>query len=239
MNSRKWVNNFFFYTVTAAGLLALFIMVTAPAYATGDDDSDDASQQQAQGQAQTAKGGAGGDGTATATNTANGAGTGTGTADANNDGITTTTNNDTLFFSFNSSIPAAGKCFGAGQGGAAGDSVGGFLGFNFLNKDCWYAALANAEESVEIRALLKCGSKAFRNAVAYMQKRKDRQTYCVNKMQATYVAQLEFERAQVQGLLDAQTLLINDHVSKETVRTTDTLTRVVEGCTDCYGERVK
>ena len=182
----------------------------------------------------------GGDG-GTGTGTAHASGSGTGTANASNDGVTSNnaTHNTSTFFSFNSSIPAAGKCFGAVNGGGGDGAGGGFLGWNFLNKDCWYSALAAEEKSVEVRARLKCGSKAFRNAISYMEKRRDRQAHCVGYMVGTFIEQIEFEKAQVQAMLDAQTLIISDHVTTATEKTTDTLVRVVETCSDCYGEKTK
>jgi len=167
---------------------------------------------------------------------------GTGEAVASNDGNTldagdNTTNSKTTFFSFNSSIPAAGKCFGAVNGGGGDSGGGGFLGLNFLNKDCWYSALAAEEKSVEVRARLKCGSKAFRNAIAYTEPRKTRQQYCVAYMSKKFVEQIKFEQAEVQAMLDSQTILINDHTTKETVRTSDSVTRAVEKCTDCFGQK--
>jgi hypothetical protein len=166
----------------------------------------------------------------------------TGVGMASNDGNTLDagdTSNRTTFFSFNSSIPAAGQCFGAVNGGGGDGGGGGFLGWNFLNKDCWYSALAAEEKSVEVRARLKCGSKAFRNAISYTEKRGDRQQHCVSYMIRTFVEQIEFEKEQVQAMLDSQTLLINGHTTTETERTSASTTRAVERCTDCFGEKSK
>ena len=97
--------------------------------------------------------------------------------------------------------------------------------------------VAEYEESVEVRARLKCGSKAFRNAIAYTSPRKHRQRDCIGFMVESMIEQLEYEQSKVQSMLDSQTLLINDHVTKETVRTTDSVTRAVESCTDCFGTK--
>lgn len=123
--------------------------------------------------------------------------------------------------------------------GGGNDGGAGFLGFNWLNKDCWYAALAAEEQSVEVRARLKCGSRAFRNAIAYHVPRRDRQQTCISYMVNTYVEQLTYEREQMEAALAAQATLIMDHTTRETERSTDTLTRVVETCSDCYGEQSK
>ncbi len=53
-------------------------------------------------------------------------------------------------------------------------------------------------------------------------------------MVRTYVEQIEHERSQVQSMIDAQTLIIQDHTTKETERTSESVTRAVEACTDCF-----
>ncbi len=255
MNHRKWVHNFFFYALVSTGVALLAVMAVSDARATGGGDNDDngtppvevdqdqnQGQHQAQGQGQ-AQGQAQGQ-TASGTGTASANVSGSATGSASNDGNTldagdNTTNNRSNFFSFNSSLPNAGECFGAAQGGGGDGGGGGFFGIRMLNNDCWFSALAEAEENVQVRARLKCASKMFRNAIAYEQPRNKRQQRCIGFMVSTYVEQIEHERAQVQAMLDSQTLLIQDHVSKETNRTTDTLTRVVETCADCYGEKSK
>lgn len=244
MRSDKWVINFFFVCVMAAGLLCFALLFTRPAHATNKPPPVEQEQGQAQGQQQGQTtvvnigggGGAEGQGGPLATS-AGGSATGSASAAASNDGVTTNNSTNTRFFAFNSSIPAAGECFGSAQGGGGGGSGGGFLGINFLNKDCWYAKTAEFEESVEVRARLKCGSKAFRNAISYMEKRKKRQAHCIGFMVRSMIEQLEYENAKAQEMFDAQTLLINDHVTKETVRTTDSVTRAVESCTDCFGTK--
>lgn len=241
MRSDKWVMNFFFFTIMGLGLLAFFILLTADAQASWTpppepdplevSQEQDQRQHQEQGQAQ----GQGQGQTASGTGTASASGTGSATNEGNNN----TTNNNTRFFAFNSSIPSAGECFGAAQGGGGGSNGGGFLGINFLNKDCWYAKTAEFEESVEVRARLKCGSKAFRNAIAYDRPKRERQQACIGFMVQKMVEQLEYENSRAQQMIDAQTLIISDHVTRETERTTNSVTRAVEHCTDCFGERAK
>ncbi len=250
MFRRKSASEIFIEVVGALALVFVLMAMTIDfAYATGNhNNGDDQTQGQAQGQGQgqaqgqqvnvNIGGGAEGEGGPLATS-AGGASTASGQATASNDGVTTnnSTNNNTRFFAFNSSIPAAGECFGAAQGGGGNGTGGGFLGINFLNKDCWYAKTAEFEESVEVRARLKCGSKAFRNAIAYEKPKRERQQACIGFMVRSMVEQLEFENAKAQEMFDAQTLLINDHVTQETVRTTDSVTRAVENCTDCFGTK--
>lgn len=241
MTRRKWVHSVFFYTIISVAVACLAVIATSQAHATGNDDDSDgttASQQQGQhqGQAQGQKQGQTASGTGTASANVSGS--------ASNDGNTldagdNTTNNRSNFFSFNSSLPNAGPCFGAAQGGGGNGSGGGFFGIRMLNNDCWFNALSEAEENVQVRARLKCASKMFRNAIAYDKPKKTRQRSCISYMIDTYIEQIAHERAQVQAMLDAQTLLIQDHVTTATDRTTNTLTRVVETCSDCYGEKSK
>ena len=79
----------------------------------------------------------------------------------------------------------------------------------------------------------------FRNAISYASPRGERQRTCITFMAKTYIDQLTFERKQLDDALAAQTLIIQDHVTTATERTTDTLTRVVETCSDCYGQKSK
>jgi len=235
MSSKKWVHSFFFYGMSFVGAVLFVILVTSsagasertPPPATEQDQHQRQGQHQAQGQGQGQ--------TATGTGTASAQGTGSATNEGNNN----TTNNSSQFFAFSSRLPGAGECFGAVEGGGGSGSGGGFLGWRPLNNDCWFSALAEAEENVQVRARLKCASKMFRNAISYTEKKSERQTHCVGYMVRTYVEQIEHERSQVQAMLDAQTLIISDHVTTATERTTDTLTRVVETCSDCYGEGSK
>jgi len=233
MQSKKWVHNFFFYGLSFIGAVLLAIMVTADAHASGRDEQPPPG---AEANADAHAGALAG-ASADSTNNLNASGSGTGTA--TNEGNNNTTHNSSQFFAFSSHLPGAGECFGAVEGGGGNGSGGGFLGWRPLNNDCWFSALAEAEENVQVRARLKCASKMFRNAISYTERKADRQTHCVGYMVRTYVEQIEHERSQVQAMLDAQATLIMDHTTTATERTTDTLTRVVETCSDCYGEGSK
>lgn len=243
---KDWVHNTFFYGVSFVGMVLFVILVLAgSAHATGNNHNDDGNEQQqgqAQGQGQAqqqqttvnidlgSEGGAGQQAAPVTTLNAEG---------SSFDGGSTTTNNETSFFAFSSRLPNAGECFGAVEGGGGSGSGGGFLGWRPLNNDCWFSALAEAEENVQVRARLKCASKMFRNAISYNQAGKNRQTHCIGFMVRTYVEQIEFERSQVQAMIDAQTLVIQDHTTKETERTSASVTRAVERCTDCFGANEK
>lgn len=243
---KQWVHNTFFYGLSFVGIILFVILVTAgAAHATGNNHNDDGNEQaqgQAQGQGQTQGqqvnvdinlGSEGGTGTQAAPVT-------TLTAEGSTyQGGDNTTENNSQFFAFSSRLPGAGECFGAIEGGGGGGSGGGFLGWRPLNNDCWFSALAEAEENVQVRARLKCASKMFRNAISFTEKKSERQLHCVGYMVNTYVEQINYERDQVQAMLDAQTLIIQDHTTKETERTTNSVTRAVERCTDCFGANEK
>lgn len=240
MSDRKWVHSIFFYTIMFAAFVALAIISISSADASERDDPAPITEADADARSDAdaaAKAGAYAGASSDSINDLNASGTGTG--EATNEGNNNVTNAKTTFFSFNRSMPAAGKCFGTIDGGGGSDGGAGFLGINYLNKNCWYAALAGEETNVEAKALLKCGSKHIRNAIAYASPRKHRQRDCVKFYRDTYIAQLTFERSQLDAALAAQTLIIQDHVTTATERTTDTLTRVVETCSDCYGEKSK
>lgn len=223
----------------SVGIALLAIMAISDARASERDDPppvevdqdqyQDQAQRQGQAQGQHQGQNASGEGYASADST----------GQATNEGNNNVTNAKTTFFSFNRSMPAAGKCFGTVDGGGGSDGGAGFLGINYLNKNCWYAALAGEETNVEAKARLKCGSKHVRNAIAYDSPKKQRQRDCITFYRDTYIAQLTFERKQLDDALAAQTLIIQDYVTTATERTTDTLTRVVETCSDCYGEKSK
>ena len=115
------------------------------------------------------------------------------------------------WFAFSTTFPQASGCFGGAQGGGAGGSGGGFLGFHLLNHDCWTSALAESEANVEIRALLKCGGKKFRNSIAFDQPRSERQRYCVDKMTAVYQAEVARVAEAVEYAVAAGDLAVTEN----------------------------
>jgi hypothetical protein len=250
---KGWIHDTFFYGGFTAGfvLFCVLVLVAGTAGATGNGHNDDGNEQdqtqgqgQAQGQGQTQGqeqgqtvnvnigGGTDADGQSTGGPLATSEGGAQSTSVGGNNSLTS---NTSAFFAFSSRLPSAGECFGAIEGGGGGGSGGGFLGWRPLNNDCWFSALAEAEENVQVRARLKCASKMFRNAISYTAAKKDRQTHCVGFMVRTYIEQIDYERDQVQSMIDAQTLIIQDHTTKETERTSASVTRAVESCTDCFG----
>ena len=111
-------------------------------------------------------------------------------ADGSNNS-TTTTKTDNDFFALSTTFPQVSGCFKGAQGGAGGGGGALWFGRHGLDLDCFYSQIAEAEPEIEVQALLKCGSKAFRNAIAYMKPKKERQAYCVDFMTAKHRAELE------------------------------------------------
>jgi hypothetical protein len=122
---------------------------------------------------------------------------------------TINTTNETNFFAFSTTFPQASGCFGGAQGGGAGGSAGGFLGFHYLNNDCWMSQLAEAEADAEVRALLKCGSKKFRNAIGFEVTGRKRQRFCVDYMERRYISEIEYARRAVDEAVAQGQLQIN------------------------------
>ncbi len=111
-------------------------------------------------------------------------------ADGSNNS-TTNNKNDSDFFALATTFPQVSGCFKGAQGGAGGGGGALWFGRHGLDLDCFYSQIAEAEPEIEVQARLKCGSKAFRNAIAYERPRKERQAYCVEYMTAKHRAELE------------------------------------------------
>jgi hypothetical protein len=114
------------------------------------------------------------------------------TLDAGSSDVNIDTTNESNFFAFSTTFPQASGCFSGTQGGGGTDSGTGFLGFHWMNNDCWMSQLAEAEKSGEVQALLKCGSKKFRNAISFRIQKKDRQEHCVDYMVTQHNAEITF-----------------------------------------------
>lgn len=119
-------------------------------------------------------------------------------ADGSNNS-TTSTKNDNDFFALSTTFPQVSGCFKGAQGGAGASGGGLWFGRHGLDLDCFYSSLAEAEPEIEVQARLKCGSKAFRNAIGYEIPKKaftrkddlERQAYCVDYMTTKHRAELE------------------------------------------------
>lgn len=106
------------------------------------------------------------------------------------------------FYSYAQSDRGAVNCFISGDGAAAGDGKFGALGIYWLDTNCWMDAVAANERDVEINALLKCGGKKYRNAIAYDQPKRQRQKFCVDKLMDSGMAQIREENAKLMEELE-------------------------------------
>ena len=114
----------------------------------------------------------------------------------------TTTSNDNDFFALATTFPQVSGCFKGKQGGAAGSGGGIWIGGHGLDLNCFLTMLAESEPDIEVAARLKCGSKAFRNAISYeVAKKKDRQAHCVNYMTLKHRNELSALRERAEFLL--------------------------------------
>jgi len=101
------------------------------------------------------------------------------------------------FYSYAQSDRGAVNCFISADGAAAGNGKFGALGIYWLDTNCWMDAVAAEERDVEINALLKCGGKKYRNAIAYDQPKRERQKFCVDKVMDSGMAQIKEENARL------------------------------------------
>jgi hypothetical protein len=124
--------------------------------------------------------------------------------------VSNVSKNESNFFAFSTGFPQATGCFSGAQGGGGGDGGAGFLGFHWLDHNCWMSQLASAESDAEVRALLKCHSKKFRNAIAFNHPGKERQQWCVNYMTSKHMAEIEALKQQVEVAVETGTLGITD-----------------------------
>ena len=113
-------------------------------------------------------------------------------ADASSGDTTVRSENNSQFFAFGTTFPNSQGCFAGAQGGGSGNGGAGFLGFHYLDHNCWTSQLASQTRNVEVKARLNCSGGKFRNAIAYDQPRGQatRQKYCVDYMVSTYNAEI-------------------------------------------------
>ncbi len=114
---------------------------------------------------------------------------------------TTQTSNETNFFALSTTFPQVSGCFKGKQGGAAGSGAGIWFGGHGLDLNCFLTSIAEAEPDIEVQARLKCGAKAFRNAIAFQEKSKDRQLFCVDFMTDSLRNELRELRERAEYLL--------------------------------------
>ena len=150
-------------------------------------------QSQAQDQAQTQVATAAAAATATATS-----GDSSASAQGGDAGDNSLVNvSEHTFYSYAQSDRGAVNCFISADGAAASNGKFGALGIYWLNTNCWMDAVAAEERDVEINALLKCGGKKYRNAIAYDQPKRERQRFCVDKVMDSGMAQIKEENARL------------------------------------------
>ena len=121
----------------------------------------------------------------------------------------TTTSNESNFFALSTTFPQVSGCFSGKQGGAGGEGIGIWLGGHKLDLNCFLTSIAEAEPDIEVAARLKCGSAAFRDAIAYEIPRRrftkkddlERQTLCVNYMTLKHRNELSALRERAEFLL--------------------------------------
>ena len=89
------------------------------------------------------------------------------------------------------------QCALSADAGGGDDGTAGFLGFQWIDHDCFMNGLAEMESNADSKALLKCGVKKIRKAIAYDQPRKERQAYCYGYLKEIYLAEIAELRRQV------------------------------------------
>ena len=133
---------------------------------------------------------------------------------------TTQTSNESNFFALATTFPQVSGCFKGRQGGAAGGGNGIWFGGHGLDLNCFLTSIAESEPDIEVAARLKCGAKAFRNAISFEVKSKDRQAHCVNYMTLKHRNELSALRERAEFLL-----MERNRIEKELTERNTTLIR--------------
>ena len=134
--------------------------------------------------------------------------------------MTTSTTNDSTFFALATTFPQVSGCFKGKQGGAAGGGNGIWFGGHGLDLNCFLTMLAESEPDIEVQARLKCGAKAFRNAISFEVAKKERQLHCVNYMTLKHRNELSALRERAEFLL-----MERNRIEKELTERNTTLIR--------------
>jgi len=138
-------------------------------------------------------------------------------ADGSNNS-TTQTSNESNFFALSTTFPQVSGCFKGKQGGAGGDGIGLWFGGHGLDLNCFLTSIAEAEPDIEVQARLKCGSKAFRNAIAYqVRKNSERQEFCVTYMTAKHRNELAALRERAEFLLQEKERIEHELTERNTL----------------------
>lgn len=203
------------------GLLTASLMLSGPAWA-GDNyreppDPPPGSQAEADARAHA---GAEADAQATGGNAQADAQGGQAASSSSSDGSnnsTTSTSTESNFFALATTFPQVSGCFKGKQGGAAGGGNGIWFGGHGLDLNCFLTMLAESEPDIEVSARLKCGAKAFRNAIAFQEKSGDRQLFCVNYMTAKHRSELQALRERAEFLLIEKERLETELTERELI----------------------
>ncbi len=212
------------------GLLVASLLAISPAWATNrtppPDPEPTSSQADAQADAEArAHAGAEADANAQAEggNAQADAQGGQASSSSSSDGsnnTSTTTSNETTFFALATTFPQVSGCFKGRQGGAAGGGNGIWFGGHGLDLNCFLTSIAEAEPDIEVQARLKCGAKAFRNAIAFQEPKKDRQLFCVDFMTDSLRNELTDLRERAEYLL-----IEKERIERELTEKNTTLVR--------------
>lgn len=205
-------------------LILFLVLAASPAWSTGNNYDDDPDPGNAEASAEArAHAGAEADANAQAeggnaqADAQGGEASSSSSADGSNNA---NTSNETSFFALSTTFPQVSGCFKGRQGGAAGSGTGIWFGGHGLDLNCFLTSIAEAEPDIEVQARLKCGAKAFRNAIAFQEPKKDRQLFCVDFMTDSLRNELQTLRERAEFLL-----LEKERIERELTERNTTLVR--------------
>lgn len=232
------------------GLLTASILLTGPVWATNrTPEPDPGAQADASADASAHAGAAAG--ASSESNITVNIDNGGGSADAQavdgptlnstqeGDTVSTSTNNESNFFALSTTFPQVNGCFKGKQGGAAGSGTGIWFGGHGLDLNCFLTMLAESEPDIEVQARLKCGAKAYRNAIAFQEPKKDRQLYCVNYMTQKHRNELQALRERAEFLLMEKERIEHELIERNTIlarQCADQLERSEEAWLECLAK---
>ena len=106
------------------------------------------------------------------------------------------------FYSYAQSDRPAVGCFKSADAAGGNDGKFGAFGIYWLDPNCWADKLAADELDVELNARLKCSGRKYRNAIAYDERRKDRQRVCIDRVKSSGLARIEQEREAMKAEIE-------------------------------------
>lgn len=216
-------------------LILLLALAASPAFATGNQHDDPEAEASARANAEA---GAHAGAEATGGNADATGGASSASADGSNNS-TTNNENESTFFALATTFPQVSGCFKGKQGGAAGSGTGIWFGGHGLDMNCFLTSIAEAEPDIEVAARLKCGSKAFRDAISFQVAKKERQLHCVNYMTLKHRNELSALRERAEFLLQERTRIEQELTERNTVlarQCADSLERSEEAWLECLAK---